>query len=177
MASQDYFYYSDDVSIVLGTVSILIEMTVISVTGKFIYDFWRYGRELTIMKKRHFNVTILMSIGFWLSGLFVGGIIINQSNIFNASETGSSNILRRLTLLIAIIGIEIATYTCAFRFWMIYFDTHISEMAESNNWKLLINPNLNIKKINNWFLQHNNCNFYRNCYVCNIVKYLCVTFL
>ena len=37
---------------------------------------------------------------------------------------------------------------------MIYYDTHISQMAQSRNWKILINPNINIKKINNWFLQH-----------------------
>ena len=45
-------------------------------------------------------------------------------------------------------------YGCAFRFWMIYFDTHVSEIAESQNWKTLINPTLDIKKSDKWFMDH-----------------------
>ena len=59
---------------------------------------------------------------------------------------------------ITLICVECSSYALAFRFWIIYYQIQLSSIAQSHEWRVLIDSKCKIKDIGKkngqWFINH-----------------------
>lgn len=116
-----------------------------------LYGLIKLGFKHSITIKRYHNLSLTTAIGCTLSSLGMFGRLINQSTI--------SDIFNYPSGYVSLLGAIIAQYAIAFRFWMIYYQSHFNKLSKLRHWQLLINPNISqinktMKKSDLWFLKH-----------------------
>ena len=123
----------------------------------FVVEFIRIGFGHPIISKRYHGLTLTIVTGLIICSIGASGLFLYQS--------GFVNYIRAASGLLAILGISIAQYAGAFRYWMIYYNVNFSFVAKSHQWKRLIDPqylqtdntnNTNNTSKHDWFIKNRN---------------------
>lgn len=140
--------------------------------------YWRVAPTDRILKQR-FPYISLVSTWLLIVDTFAALLfIVYQSNIGQISEKYSTTWYLLMALMGVLLSfIESTGYALAFRFWIVYYQTQVSSIAQSHQWRVLINRNYKIKdmgkKHGQWFINHKKDfgNYYfckRLCFICSV---------